>query len=209
MKGAFSLRGSLESLQYLDFSRISRKNGKYLFVFPHSWDSLESLRCLRASGTLENGPSEKTPFPKDPSSNADIFGIFAGRCASDNSWEFPNLVVSNLVVCNFYAEALFCALLRSFADLRLRSFALICALLRTFACFCERLRLERPRLGTPEILGFLGGGGDSLLLFRKSPPFSTMEEMIARHLAPSNFRNAMPMFPGPEVITIPATVTTR
>ena len=54
------------------------------------------------------------------------------------SWEFPNLVVSNLVVCNFYTLlplfALFCALwrsfapfgvlLRSFADLRLHSFAL-------------------------------------------------------------------------------------
>ena len=41
------------------------------------------------------------------------------------AWEFPNLVVSKLVVCNIYAEALSCALfLRSFADLRLRSFAL-------------------------------------------------------------------------------------
>ena len=50
------------------------------------------------------------------------------------------MVVSNLAVCNFYAEALFCALLRpfvlfcallrSFADLRLRSFALICAHVR-------------------------------------------------------------------------------
>ena len=53
-------------------------------------------------------------------------------------WEFPNLVVLNLVVCNFYAEALFCALfadlrLRSFADLRLRSFARIRAFLRTTA----------------------------------------------------------------------------
>ena len=35
-------------------------------------------------------------------------------------------------------------LLRAFADLRLRSFALICALLCVFACFCVRLRLERP-----------------------------------------------------------------
>ena len=30
-------------------------------------------------------------------------------------WEFPNLVVSNLVVCIFYAEALFCALLHPLA----------------------------------------------------------------------------------------------
>ena len=49
------------------------------------------------------------------------------------------------------------ALLRSFAHFsaRLRSFAdwclrLICVFLRSFACFCERPRLERPRLGTPE-----------------------------------------------------------
>ena len=63
------------------------------------------------------------------------------------------LVVVNLVVCNFYACVLFCALLRPFAlfaDLRLCSFADICALLRSFACFCERLRLERPRFGTPD-----------------------------------------------------------
>ena len=60
-----------------------------------------------------------------------------------HSWEFPNLVVSNMVVCIF---APFCSLLRSFADLRLRSLALIYTLLRSFACFCERLRLERPRL---------------------------------------------------------------
>ena len=71
----------------------------------------------------------------------------------------PNLVVSNLVVCNFYADALFCALLRPFApfcallrpfalfaNLHVRCFALICTLLRTFACFCER-----PRLGTAEL----------------------------------------------------------
>ena len=47
--------------------------------------------------------------------------------------EFPNLVASNLVVCNCYVEALFCALLHPFAlfaDLRLLSFALICAHLR-------------------------------------------------------------------------------
>ena len=37
-------------------------------------------------------------------------------------WGFPNLVVSNLVVCNFYTETLFCAHL------------------------CERSHLERPRL---------------------------------------------------------------
>ena len=40
--------------------------------------------------------------------------------------------------------------MRSFADLRLRAFAVICALLRAFACFCVRPRLERPRLGTAD-----------------------------------------------------------
>ena len=59
------------------------------------------------------------------------------------------MVVLNLVVGNFYAEALFCALLRPFALLRLRSFALF---LRAFACFCKRPRLQRPRLGTADLL---------------------------------------------------------
>ena len=54
--------------------------------------------------------------------------------------EFPNPVVSKKLVCNLNAEALFCALLRT----------CVCALLRPFACFCVRLRLERPRLGTAE-----------------------------------------------------------
>ena len=43
-------------------------------------------------------------------------------------WEFPNLVVSNLVVCNFDAEALFCSLLHPLCS--------FCALLRSFAPFC-------------------------------------------------------------------------
>ena len=53
----------------------------------------------------------------------------------ERQW-FENLVVPNLVVFDFYAEALFCALLRpvapfcdlfrSFADLRFRSFACFC-----------------------------------------------------------------------------------
>ena len=91
-----------------------------------------------------------------------LFGILRGSAVRKNilstrmTWEFPNLVVLNLVVCNFYAEALFCTLLRPLAlfcvHLRLRSFALICALLRAFACFCVRPRLEWPRLGTAEWL---------------------------------------------------------
>ena len=53
----------------------------------------------------------------------------------DFNSEFPNLVVSNLVVCNFYAEALFCVFFFLFFAL-LRSSAL--ALLRT--CVCALLR---------------------------------------------------------------------
>ena len=37
-----------------------------------------------------------------------------------------------------------------FCELVFAFFALICALLRAFACFCVRLRLERPLLGTAE-----------------------------------------------------------
>ena len=58
------------------------------------------------------------------------------RWESSIGWQFPNLVVLNLVVCNVYAYlrsfALICADLLSFADLRLRSFARNCALLHTF-----------------------------------------------------------------------------
>ena len=75
------------------------------------------------------------------------------------TWEFPNLVVSNLAVCNFYAEALFCALLQTRVCALLRPFALSCTLLQTcvcallcaIACFCVRPRLQQPRLGTPEL----------------------------------------------------------
>ena len=82
-------------------------------------------------------------------------------------WEFQNLVVSNLVVCNFYAEAPFCALLRSFAPfcalLRALVRTCVCALLRPFALlnldFCAHLRVsasdrvqKNPRLGTPKTL---------------------------------------------------------
>ena len=59
-------------------------------------------------------------------------------------------VVSHLAVCKFYAEALFCAfcaLLRSVADLRLRSFALIRAPLRAF---CGVSAIARRCLGTPD-----------------------------------------------------------
>ena len=66
-----------------------------------------------------------------------------------------------MVVCNFYAEALFCTLfafcvlLRSFVDLRLRSFALICSLLPHICVFLRptafrttafgNCRLKEPR----------------------------------------------------------------
>ena len=42
-------------------------------------------------------------------------------------------------VCNFYAEALFCALLHTFALLILQT--CVCALLRSFALFCVHLRI--------------------------------------------------------------------
>ena len=48
------------------------------------------------------------------------------------AWEFPNLVVANLAVCTFYAEALFFHLLRPFV--------LFCALLRYVADIYAPLR---------------------------------------------------------------------
>ena len=66
------------------------------------------------------------------------------------TWEVPNLLVLNLVVCNFYTNvlfgalmrpfALFCALLRTCVCALLRVFALFCAYLRSFAIICVFLR---------------------------------------------------------------------
>ena len=47
-------------------------------------------------------------------------------------WEFPNLVVLNLVVRNFYAEALFCAFCVFSSFLRPFANSLFCAHLRAF-----------------------------------------------------------------------------
>ena len=67
---------------------------------------------------------------------------------SSQTWLFYTwLFATFMPKCSF---APFCVLFRSFADLRLGSFADICALLRSFLCFYVRQRLERPRLGTAE-----------------------------------------------------------
>ena len=71
-------------------------------------------------------------------------------------WEFPDLVVLNLVVCIFFAEALFfalfcCALFAPFGALfcalwrpfvLFRALLRTCALLRSFALFCAHLRVS-------------------------------------------------------------------
>ena len=54
--------------------------------------------------------------------------------------QFPNLVVLNLVVCNIYAEPLFCALLRPFALFCGLAFVLFCVHLRSFALICVFLQ---------------------------------------------------------------------
>ena len=58
-KGVFSLEKSLESLD----SPASLESRRILLCFPQSGGSLDSLNSLNS---LENGLSEKTPFPKDP-----------------------------------------------------------------------------------------------------------------------------------------------
>ena len=109
-----------------------------------------TLGCSPGTKTGTRARSPKPPFyetallsPSEKLSGAPVLDI-----QSRYSWEFPNLVVSNLAVCNFHAEALFCTLLRPFA--------LFCGLashapLRSFACFCVRPRLERLRLGISDI----------------------------------------------------------
>ena len=68
---------------------------------------------------------------------------------SSQTWLFQTWLFAIFVQKRSVAP--FCALLRSFADLRLHSFARIWALLRSIACFCVPPRLERPRLGTAEV----------------------------------------------------------
>ena len=107
----------------------------------NSGDHLESLldnisRLLRES--LDMDLSEETTFPKDPfvwsrllKTKQNLKSTFLVPSLYKGSiWEFPNLVVLNLVVCNFFAEALFCAL---FAPLRALLQTCVCALLRSFA----------------------------------------------------------------------------
>ena len=98
------------------------------FCFP--WFSLLFLAFFLPSPRILGVPRREKPL------------LFWGKtpCFFQKSKGWRVRVVSNLVVCNFYAEALFCALLRPFAlfcalfaDLRLLSFALICAHLRVSA----------------------------------------------------------------------------
>ena len=68
MKGVVSLEESLESLKSLT-SLGSLENGRILLCFSESDGSLESLKSLESLNSLEpleDGLSEKTPFPKDP-----------------------------------------------------------------------------------------------------------------------------------------------
>ena len=83
-----------------------------------------------------------TPVLAAPSWPAFQFTVCTSRFTRlRTKWGVPNLVVSNLdIVCNFYAEALFCALLRSFALFCGLAFAMFCAHLRSFARICVFLR---------------------------------------------------------------------
>ena len=102
-------------------------------------------------GGLQNGGFQKCGFggcsPTPTNRNEGTFGCSPvpktrTRVHSDvpQYWEFPNLVVSNLVVCNFYVEALFLAHLHPFALFCGLAFALFCVHLRSFALICVLLR---------------------------------------------------------------------
>ena len=100
-------------------------------------------------------------------------------CSS--SQEFPNLVVSNVVLHNFYAEALFCTLSLPFVLFWacLRCFALI----MTVAHLCIRSRSERPRLGISDLLSLERSSGSRTLLLQLLPWFiSSMHSRVeSRH----------------------------
>ena len=124
----------------------------------------------RASEKLQDGEEKTRGGPENPILFLRSFGMFwlkimkekdqtilqASCCTflllrfscAAKICEFPNLVVSNLVVCKFHAETFFfvffffCVILRT----------CVCALLRSFACFCVPPCLEQPRFkGTAEL----------------------------------------------------------
>ena len=68
-------------------------------------------------------------------------------------WEFSTLKVVNLVVCNFYAEALFCALLCPFGLFCALAFPLFCGHLRSFA-FLLRVFFANDRIYKGAITSF-------------------------------------------------------
>ena len=100
-----------------------------------------------------------------------------------SNWEFPNLVVLNqfnLVVCNFYAEALFYALLRAFADFqknpRVRKISVRnsgardgCANVWTpgkMRPFCRKSHVHKiPRFRGGGVFWVWGGGGSADFIF--------------------------------------------
>ena len=94
------------------------------------------LYCDAFSEALGSGV---TAIP--PNTNWSCIAILFREVVSVGvSWEFPSRVVLNLVVCNFYAEALFCALLRPFAPFCALLRTCVCAHLRSFARICVFLR---------------------------------------------------------------------
>ena len=79
-------------------------------------------------------------------------GISLENFSGHFSWQFPNLVVLNLVVCSFYAEALSCTLRRPFAPFCALAFALFCVHLRSFALAANDRIWESDRVWELQIL---------------------------------------------------------
>ena len=141
-----------------------RRHGTVTHLLRRFWLSLNKDGTIAdkhctSRGGVESPPLPLPPFKKKrpiqlPPRFLSGFQIFSFRTAipnpllgSSKNWLFQTWLFA---IVTLFAP--FCALLRSFADSHLRPFALICSLLRASACFCKRPRLERPRLGTPDLL---------------------------------------------------------
>ena len=155
--GAYARLLLCRSMRKQGKGELTKPRGWILSSLPPSASQLPPLIGRTANASVIFLCSVTSVLLEDDKRTANASVIFLCSVTSvlledDKRLYYPNLVVSNPVVFNFYAEALFCALLRPFELFCALAFPLFCAHLRTFACFYVRPRLERPRfiLGSAE-----------------------------------------------------------
>ena len=116
---------------WLTWTRDKVRNHDGNPLFGHSLNTLGALFQV-----FEHPRGHSLRVPRTPPFSGKLSGHSPKRLGPKIGSPQPGC--SNLVVCRFYAEAIFCAHARPFA-----LFCRLCARLRSFACFCVRTSLER------------------------------------------------------------------